>query len=136
VTLFEAKTRKALTFDQIAQAIGRNEVAVAALFYGQAKATNDDIKKLSELLEIDEAQLNLELGGWPDRGRSVEMPPKDPLVYRLYEIVQNYGNAYKAGKMAILQTWNMLTSNSSFKREVWGRHHVGDFLLDQGGKGD
>lgn len=24
------------------------------------------------------------------------MPPKDPLVYRLYEIVQNYGQAYKA----------------------------------------
>jgi cyanate lyase len=24
------------------------------------------------------------------------MPPKDPLIYRLYEIVQNYGYAYKA----------------------------------------
>lgn len=23
------------------------------------------------------------------------MPPKDPLIYRLYEIVQNYGLAYK-----------------------------------------
>lgn len=24
------------------------------------------------------------------------MPPKEPLIYRLYEIVQNYGYAYKA----------------------------------------
>lgn len=32
----------------------------------------------------------------PDRGRQMEMPPKEPLVYRLYEIVQNYGYAYKA----------------------------------------
>lgn len=24
------------------------------------------------------------------------MPPKEPLMYRLYEIVQNYGYAYKA----------------------------------------
>ena len=36
------------------------------------------------------------MGGFPDRGKSVEMPPKEPLIYRLYEIVQNYGYAYKA----------------------------------------
>ena len=33
---------------------------------------------------------------FPDRGRSLEMPPREPLVYRLYEIVQNYGYAYKS----------------------------------------
>jgi cyanate lyase len=26
----------------------------------------------------------------------MEMPPREPLMYRLYEIVQNYGYAYKA----------------------------------------
>jgi hypothetical protein len=26
----------------------------------------------------------------------MDMPPKEPLIYRLYEIVQNYGYAYKA----------------------------------------
>jgi cyanate lyase len=36
------------------------------------------------------------LAGFPDRGYSVEMPPREPLIYRLYEIVQNYGYAYKA----------------------------------------
>lgn len=36
------------------------------------------------------------MGGFPDRGKSIEMPPKEPLIYRLYEIVQNYGYAYKA----------------------------------------
>lgn len=36
------------------------------------------------------------MSGFPDRGRTVEMPPKEPLIYRLYEIVQNYGYAYKA----------------------------------------
>jgi hypothetical protein len=34
--------------------------------------------------------------GWPDRGRTLDMPPKEPLIYRLFEIVQNYGYAYKA----------------------------------------
>ncbi|KAL9044506.1 MAG: hypothetical protein Q9214_002358 [Letrouitia sp. 1 TL-2023] len=35
-TLFAAKASKHLSFEQIGQAIGRDEVAVAALFYGQA----------------------------------------------------------------------------------------------------
>ena len=26
----------------------------------------------------------------------MDMPPKEPLIYRLYEIIQNYGYAYKA----------------------------------------
>lgn len=37
-----------------------------------------------------------EITALPDRGRSMEMPPREPLMYRLYEIVQNYGYAYKA----------------------------------------
>ena len=52
--------------------------------------------KLSQILDVDNAQLQQLMYGWPDRGRSVPMPPKEPLIYRLYEIVQNYGYAYKA----------------------------------------
>ncbi|KAL5119617.1 Cyanate hydratase [Pleosporales sp. CAS-2024a] len=95
-TLFEAKKKKKLTFEAIAQQVGRNEVAVAALFYGQAMASPDDIQKLSKVLDIPAETLESQLSGFPDRGRSLEMPPKDPLIYRLYEIVQNYGYAYKA----------------------------------------
>ncbi|KAL1965760.1 hypothetical protein VTN77DRAFT_5260 [Rasamsonia byssochlamydoides] len=95
-TLFNAKASKKLTFEDIAKHIGRNEVATAAIFYGQAKASPEDIQKLATLLHIPVEQLERELSGFPDRGRSVEMPPKEPLIYRLYEIVQNYGYAYKA----------------------------------------
>jgi len=95
-TLFDAKARKNFTFAHIAEKIGRNEVAVAAIFYGQAKASTEDIKALAELLDIEEGHLHIQLAGWPDRGRSLDMPPKDPLIYRLYEVIQNYGLAYKA----------------------------------------
>lgn len=71
-------------------------MACAALFYGQAKASAEDIAALSSLLEIPHAELEEQLAGWPDRGRSVDMPPREPMIYRLYEIVQNYGYAYKA----------------------------------------
>jgi cyanate lyase len=71
-------------------------VATAALFYGQARASPEDVQKLADLLDIPQSTLETQLSGFPDRGRSVEMPPTEPLIYRLYEIVQNYGYAYKA----------------------------------------
>lgn len=95
-TLFKAKAAKKLSFEQIARHIGRNEVATAAIFYGQAKASTEDIQKLSLLLDIPLDVVEHELGGFLDRGCNVPMPPKEPLIYRLYEIVQNYGYAYKA----------------------------------------
>lgn len=95
-TLFAAKAKKKFSFEQIAQHIGRNEVATAAIFYGQAKASAEDITNLAQALDIPHEVLEAQLSGFPDRGRSVDMPPKDPLIYRLYEIVQNYGYAYKA----------------------------------------
>lgn len=66
------------------------------MFYGQARASPEDIEKLSSYLDIDKSLLEAQLSGFPDRGKSIEMPPKEPLIYRLYEIVQNYGYAYKA----------------------------------------
>jgi len=95
-TLFEAKAKKNLSFEAIGKEIGRNEVAVAALFYGQAKASESDIATLSTLLSIDKTTLTQQLGSWPDRGRTLDMPPKEPLIYRLFEIIQNYGYPFKA----------------------------------------
>lgn len=51
---------------------------------------------MSEVLGLPKSDLESQLSGYPDRGRQLEMPPKEPLVYRLFEIVQNYGYAYKA----------------------------------------
>jgi len=94
--LFDAKSEKGLTFEAIAQHLGRSEVAVAALFYGQAQASAEDVDKLSALLGVPAATLAPKLTAFPDRGRAGPMPPVEPLIYRLYEIVQNYGYAYKA----------------------------------------
>jgi cyanate lyase len=52
------------------------------------------------VLEITEIEARLVedrlTGAIPNRGHASPMPPKEPLIYRLYEIVQNYGLAYKA----------------------------------------
>jgi cyanate lyase len=95
--LFDAKKAKNLSFETIAKHLGREEVSTAAMFYGHTPANEEDLKKLAEILEIPESELRkTELMNFPDRGRSLEMPPREPLVYRLYEIVQNYGYAYKS----------------------------------------
>ncbi|KAK4191635.1 cyanate hydratase [Podospora australis] len=96
-SLFDAKTAKGLTFESIASSLGRSEVAVAAIFYGQATASAEDVDKLASLLDLPKESFSTQLlHGFPDRGRAGPMPPVEPLIYRLYEIVQNYGYAFKA----------------------------------------
>jgi len=95
--LLEAKAKKGLTFEQIGQAIGHNEVWVAAAFYGQARFSQEDIQKLSQLLEVDHASFAASLGDhwYPHRGIGPSVPT-DPVIYRLYEGVLVYGNAIKS----------------------------------------
>ncbi|KAF8333462.1 cyanate lyase C-terminal domain-containing protein [Cantharellus anzutake] len=95
--LFEAKARKGLTFEKIASELERDEVWVAALFYGQAKPTAEDIARLSEVLGIsDQSFRQLGAQWWPHRGALTQMPPTDPVIYRLYEGVMVYGEPIKA----------------------------------------
>ncbi|TFK73246.1 Cyanase [Pluteus cervinus] len=95
--LFEAKARKGVTFDQIAKQIEKDEVWLAAAFYGQAKFTPEELAKVSEYLGIPPEETLSELGShwWPNRGIG-PMPPTDPVLYRLYESVLVYGHAIKA----------------------------------------
>ncbi|EGN99314.1 hypothetical protein SERLA73DRAFT_182250 [Serpula lacrymans var. lacrymans S7.3] len=95
--LFEAKARKGLTFDDVAKAIGRDEIWVAAAFYGQAKLSPDEIDSLAKVLDIPTVNIQNELGAhwWPSRGLG-PVPPTDPVIYRLYESVLVYGHAIKA----------------------------------------
>lgn len=76
-SLHDAKVQKGLTFEQIAQAIGRNEWYTAAIFYGQAKPDANDLSKLSEVMQIPKDALDQAMGEhfYPTRGLG-EFPPK------------------------------------------------------------
>lgn len=60
--------------------------------------TPEDILKLSQLLEIEQSQLEAELGAnwWPRRGLG-PMPPNDPVLYRLYEVRTTRYSCAKGG---------------------------------------
>ncbi|CAG8496635.1 5725_t:CDS:2, partial [Dentiscutata heterogama] len=107
--LFEAKASKKLTFADIGKQLGRDEVWVASVFYGQmtflrivsiglsllkkAKPEEADLKKLSAILDLPQQYLTTDIGQtfFPTRGGLFELPPRDPFIYRLYEIMQVYG---------------------------------------------
>ncbi|PLW11849.1 hypothetical protein PCANC_22252 [Puccinia coronata f. sp. avenae] len=96
--LVEAKETKELSFSEIAKRIGRSEVWTAALFYGQAKPEEKDLEKLSEVLGIPEKEFakGFPKSFFPIRGTGVQIPPSDPLMYRLYEFLIVYGFPLKS----------------------------------------
>ncbi|CDO76986.1 hypothetical protein BN946_scf184298.g13 [Trametes cinnabarina] len=86
-----------LSFADLGKTIDHDEVWVAALFYGQAKATPEELAKLGEVLDVPATSLQAEIGEqwFPRRGLG-PVPPQDPLIYRLFEGVLVYGTPIKA----------------------------------------
>jgi cyanate lyase len=88
-TLLAAKKAKNLTFADLETLLGRDEVWIAALFYGQSSASQDEAEKLVNALELDRSLIE-QLTAFPVKGLG-PIVPTDPFVYRFYEIMQVYG---------------------------------------------
>ena len=95
--LLKAKEDKKLSFDAIGKGIGRSEMWVAALFYGQGKATAAEAGKIVTKLGLgrNRKEVMSFLVAFPNKGLG-PVVPTDPLIYRLYEIMQVYGYPFKA----------------------------------------
>lgn len=93
-TLLAAKKTKGVTFTELEQAIGRDEVWIAAVIYRQASASADEASKLLNALGLSE-DLVPELTESSVKGLG-PVVPTDPLIYRFYEIMQVYGMPMKA----------------------------------------
>jgi cyanate lyase len=92
--LLAAKKHKGLSFADLEKTVGRDEVWIAALFYRQASASQEEAMKLASALDLgtDVAEALTE---FPTKGLG-PVVPTDPLVYRFYEIMQVYGMPLKA----------------------------------------
>jgi cyanate lyase len=93
-TLLAAKKEKGLTFADLEKVVGRDEVWLAALFYRQASASEDEAAKLASALDLG-PEVTQELTECPLKGLG-PVVPTDPLIYRFYEIMQVYGMPMKA----------------------------------------
>jgi cyanate lyase len=94
--LLDIKREKGWTWKHICEQIGgMSPVLVTGAVLGQQKMTKPmaaAAAKLFGLSKSEEAMLN----EVPMRGTGTPMPPTDPLIYRLYELVMVNGPAWKA----------------------------------------
>jgi len=92
--LLTAKKEKSLSFADLETVVGRDEVWIAAVCYRQASASQDEAAKIVSALGLgpDAAEALTE---YPLKGLG-PVVPTDPLIYRLYEIMQVYGMPLKS----------------------------------------
>jgi cyanate lyase len=92
--IIAARLAKGLTWQQLADAIGRPAVWTAAALLGQHPIPSDLGRKLVGLLGLDESAVPV-LAAVPMRGGLPTAVPTDPTIYRFYEVLQVYGGAIK-----------------------------------------
>lgn len=92
--VLEAKQEKQITYQQIAEAINRNVVWAASAILGQNTLDANEAKIVCEILGLG-TDIEKALQVFPSKGTVAIMPPTDPLIYRLYEIVLVYGETIK-----------------------------------------
>ena len=94
--ILAAKQVRGLSFQAIADAVGRDVVWTTAALLGQATMNQDEATKTMELLGL-QPEVALALQQFPMKGSLPPGgPPTDPLIYRFHEIVLVYGTTLKA----------------------------------------
>jgi cyanate lyase len=92
-TLLAAKKAKGLSFSDLERLLGRDEVWIASLFYGQNSTSVEEAQKLADLLGLGN-DVVLAMTAYPSKGLG-PVVPTDPLIYRFHEIIQVYGYPIK-----------------------------------------
>jgi cyanate lyase len=93
--VLEAKRAHHLTFEAIAQVVGRHKVWTTAALLGQASMSAEEAERVVGLLELEPEVAEI-LQEAPRKGSLQETVPVDPLIYRFHEIIQVYGTTIKA----------------------------------------
>jgi cyanate lyase len=89
-----ARLTKSLTWQQLADAVGRPVVWTTAALLGQHPIPPDVGATLVDMLGIDATAIPI-LAAVPMRGGLPTAVPTDPTIYRFYEALSVYGGAIK-----------------------------------------
>lgn len=109
------KTRKNLSWQQIADAAGYSVAFVTAAVLGQHALPEPAAKAVADLLDLDQDAEQL-LQTIPTRGSIPGGVPTDPTIYRFYEMIQTYGTTLKA--LIHEQFGDGIISGINFKLDV------------------
>ncbi|MFE3583116.1 cyanase [Streptomyces vinaceus] len=115
VAAVDAKIRKDLSWQQIADAAGLSVAFVTAAVLGQHPLPAASAEAVAELLGLDADAARL-LQAIPTRGSIPGGIPTDPTIYRFYEMLQVYGTTLKA--LVHEQLGDGIISAINFKLDV------------------
>jgi cyanate lyase len=90
-----AKRRTSLSFSELADRVGTDRVWLTAALLGQHPIPPELARGVGDTLGLSEEAIAV-LQEIPTRGSFESLPPTDPTIYRLYEVLQVYGPALKA----------------------------------------
>lgn len=92
--ILSAKMSKGIKWSEVAKLIGHSKEWTTAACLGQMTFNKEEAEKIGHLFELtDEAVAWLQVV--PHKGSLATAVPTDPLLYRLYEIVNVYGSTIK-----------------------------------------
>jgi cyanate lyase len=94
--ILDIKREKEWNWKYIAGEIGGfSEILIVSALLGHMKLTKPQAAAAGKLFGLSKAEIAM-LNEVPMRGHGTPMPPTDPLIYRLYELVMINGPALKA----------------------------------------
>lgn len=93
--LLDIKREKGWSWKHICETIGgMSPVLIVGAILGQHKLTKPQAANAAKLFGLSKAEETM-INEVPMRGSATPMPPTDPLIYRLYELVLVNGPAMK-----------------------------------------
>ncbi len=92
--IVDARLRQGKTWAELAEAGGRSRVWTTSALLGQQAMPAEVAEKVCAALDLD-GEVRQALERPPSKGSLGDVIPTDPLLYRLYEIVQVYGTTLK-----------------------------------------
>ncbi|MGI8909278.1 MAG: cyanase [Rubrobacteraceae bacterium] len=93
--VLEAKKEKGLTFEVIANKVGRHKVWTTSALLGQQPMSEDEADAAVSILGLG-PEVAAALREYPMRGSIGRDVPVDPTIYRIHEVTQVYGTTMKA----------------------------------------
>ncbi len=93
--ILAAKAAKQLTWATIAQAAGLSEVYTTSACLGENALAEEPASKVAALLDLGPEAVRC-FGEWCNKGEAAPSVPKEPLQYRLQEVIYIYGPTIKA----------------------------------------
>lgn len=93
-TILVAKARLGVTWEQLAEVVGRPRTWTTSALLGQQPMSVAQVEAVASLLDLDE-DVQQALRRQPTRGALDTAVPVDPTIYRFYEVLQVYGPTIK-----------------------------------------